>query len=103
RAYVSGRSTSWAAATSTGCPTRPATCRRAARHASCVEIAAGDRGASARETYARCMSGLEQMGVGVVAPRDMALDRELRRWVPDDGSVFCTDRKSVGQGGRGAG
>lgn len=36
------------------------------------------------------MSGLEQIGVGIVAPHDMALDRELWRWVPDDVSVFCT-------------
>ncbi|NEU35177.1 decarboxylase, partial [bacterium LRH843] len=28
-----------------------------------------------------------QLGVGVVAPFDFALDRELWRWVPDDVSL----------------
>jgi maleate isomerase len=31
-----------------------------------------------------------QRGVGVVAPFDFALDRELWRWVPDDISLFLT-------------
>jgi maleate isomerase len=31
-----------------------------------------------------------QRGVGVVAPFDLALDRELWRWVPDDVSLFLT-------------
>ncbi len=31
-----------------------------------------------------------QVGVGVVVPHDMALDRELWRWVPDDVSLFLT-------------
>jgi maleate isomerase len=33
---------------------------------------------------------LAQAGVGVVVPHDMALDRELWRWVPDDVSLFLT-------------
>ena len=36
------------------------------------------------------MISLDQTGLGLVAPHDMALDRELWRWVPDDVSVFCT-------------
>ena len=31
-----------------------------------------------------------QRGVGVVAPFDFALDRELWRWVPDDVSLHLT-------------
>lgn len=31
-----------------------------------------------------------QTGVGVVVPHDMALDRELWRWAPDDVSLFFT-------------
>lgn len=31
-----------------------------------------------------------QAGVGVVVPYDMALDRELWRWVPDDVSLYLT-------------
>lgn len=31
-----------------------------------------------------------QLGVGVVAPFDFALDRELWRWVPDDVSLHLT-------------
>ncbi|MFD0684647.1 maleate cis-trans isomerase family protein [Actinomadura fibrosa] len=33
---------------------------------------------------------LAQQGVGVVAPFDFALDRELWRWMPDDVSLFMT-------------
>ncbi|HWC78513.1 MAG TPA: Asp/Glu racemase [Pseudonocardiaceae bacterium] len=33
---------------------------------------------------------LTQTGVGVVAPFDFALDRELWRWAPDDVSLFMT-------------
>lgn len=33
---------------------------------------------------------LQQTGVAVVAPFDMALDRELWRWVPDDVSLYFT-------------
>lgn len=33
---------------------------------------------------------LTQRGIGVVAPFDFALDRELWRWVPDDVSLFTT-------------
>jgi maleate isomerase len=33
---------------------------------------------------------LPQRGVGVVAPFDFALDRELWRWVPDEVSLFLT-------------
>jgi maleate isomerase len=33
---------------------------------------------------------IAQAGVGVVVPHDMALDRELWRWVPDDVSLFLT-------------
>jgi maleate isomerase len=32
----------------------------------------------------------EQRGIGVVAPFDFALDRELWRWVPDDVSLYLT-------------
>ena len=32
----------------------------------------------------------ERAGVGVVVPHDMALDRELWRWVPEDVSLFLT-------------
>jgi len=31
-----------------------------------------------------------QRGIGVVAPFDLALDRELWRWVPDDASLYLT-------------
>src|SRR5436309_14363694 len=31
-----------------------------------------------------------QRGIGVVAPFDFALDRELWRWVPDDVSLYLT-------------
>jgi maleate isomerase len=33
---------------------------------------------------------LQQSGIGVVAPYDFALDRELWRWVPDDVSLHIT-------------
>ena len=33
---------------------------------------------------------LQQTGIGVVAPYDFALDRELWRWVPDDVSLHVT-------------
>ena len=33
---------------------------------------------------------LEQRGIGVVAPFDFALDRELWRWVPDNVSLYLT-------------
>jgi maleate isomerase len=33
---------------------------------------------------------LHQTGIGVVAPHDLALDRELWRWVPDDISLHLT-------------
>ncbi len=33
---------------------------------------------------------LKQHGIGVVAPFDFALDRELWRWVPDDVSLYLT-------------
>jgi maleate isomerase len=33
---------------------------------------------------------LQQVGIGVVAPYDFALDRELWRWVPDDVSLYVT-------------
>ena len=33
---------------------------------------------------------LQQSGIGVVAPCDFALDRELWRWVPDDVSLHIT-------------
>ena len=33
---------------------------------------------------------LQQTGIGVVAPYDFALDRELWRWVPDDVSLHLT-------------
>lgn len=33
---------------------------------------------------------LAQRGIGVVAPFDFALDRELWRWMPDDVSLFLT-------------
>ena len=33
---------------------------------------------------------LHQTGIGVVAPHDFALDRELWRWVPDDVSLHVT-------------
>jgi len=33
---------------------------------------------------------LSQIGIGVVAPYDFALDRELWRWVPDDVSLHLT-------------
>lgn len=36
------------------------------------------------------MPSLDQIGIAVIAPHDMALDRELWRWVPDDVSVFFT-------------
>lgn len=35
-------------------------------------------------------SNLEQRGVGVVAPFDFALDRELWRWVPENVSLYLT-------------
>ena len=31
-----------------------------------------------------------QRGIGVVAPFDLALDRELWRWAPDDASLYLT-------------
>lgn len=33
---------------------------------------------------------LAQHGIGVVAPFDFALDRELWRWTPDDVSLYMT-------------
>ena len=33
---------------------------------------------------------LSQIGIGVVAPYDFALDRELWRWAPDDVSLHLT-------------
>ena len=33
---------------------------------------------------------LQQSGIGVVAPCDFALDRELWRWMPDDVSLHIT-------------
>lgn len=33
---------------------------------------------------------LQQVGIGVVAPYDFALDRELWRWVPNDVSLYVT-------------
>lgn len=33
---------------------------------------------------------LKQHGIGVVAPFDFAMDRELWRWVPDDVSLYIT-------------
>jgi maleate isomerase len=35
-------------------------------------------------------SAAEQVGIGVVVPYDMALDRELWRWAPDDVSLLFT-------------
>ncbi|WP_197717862.1 Asp/Glu racemase [Mycobacterium basiliense] len=35
-------------------------------------------------------ASLQQLGVGVVAPSDFALDRELWRWVPDEVSLHVT-------------
>jgi maleate isomerase len=35
-------------------------------------------------------AGTEQRGIGVVAPFDFALDRELWRWVPDSVSLYLT-------------
>jgi maleate isomerase len=39
---------------------------------------------------ARVPGPSRQRGIGVVAPFDLALDRELWRWVPDDVSLFLT-------------
>ena len=36
------------------------------------------------------MSPLQQVGIGVVAPYDFALDRELWRWVPNDVTLHVT-------------
>ena len=36
-----------------------------------------------------------QRGVGVVTPFDMALDRELWRWVPDEVSLYVTRTPQV--------
>ena len=33
---------------------------------------------------------LPQTGIGIVAPYDFALDRELWRWVPDDVTLHVT-------------
>jgi maleate isomerase len=38
-----------------------------------------------------------QRGVGVVTPFDMALDRELWRWVPDDVSLYVTRTPHVAE------
>ncbi|HEY2207308.1 MAG TPA: Asp/Glu racemase [Pseudonocardia sp.] len=42
------------------------------------------------ELPAPSASGGHQRGIGVVAPFDFALDRELWRWVPDDVSLYLT-------------
>lgn len=36
------------------------------------------------------MRFVDQIGIGVVVPHDMALDRELWRWVPDDVTLHLT-------------
>ncbi|MHA6799423.1 maleate cis-trans isomerase family protein [Bounagaea algeriensis] len=36
------------------------------------------------------MRFVDQLGIGVVVPHDMALDRELWRWVPDDVTLHLT-------------
>src|SRR5690625_5240267 len=36
------------------------------------------------------MRSVEQVGIGMVVPHDMALDRELWRWVPEDVSLHLT-------------
>jgi maleate isomerase len=41
-------------------------------------------------TPARNFGPASQRGIGVVAPFDLALDRELWRWVPDDVSLYIT-------------
>ena len=38
---------------------------------------------------------LLQTGIGIVAPYDFALDRELWRWVPDDVTLQSTIRPGV--------
>lgn len=38
----------------------------------------------------RLTQPLPQHGIGVVVPHDMALDRELWRWAPDDVSLYVT-------------
>ncbi len=40
-------------------------------------------------------SAVAPPGVGVVVPHDMALDRELWRWTPDDVSLYLTRTPSV--------
>ncbi|GAA1482670.1 Asp/Glu/hydantoin racemase [Gordonia sinesedis] len=41
--------------------------------------------------YSAAVEGpAEQIGIGIVCPFDMALDRELWRWMPDDVSLYCT-------------
>jgi maleate isomerase len=40
---------------------------------------------------------LLQTGIGIVAPYDFALDRELWRWVPDDVSLYLTRMPYVPQ------
>lgn len=39
---------------------------------------------------------LAQLGVGIVVPHDMALDRELWRWAPDDVSLHLTRTPHIG-------
>src|SRR5690625_2594591 len=36
------------------------------------------------------MRSVEQVGIGMVVPHDMALDRELWRWAPEDVSLHLT-------------
>lgn len=40
--------------------------------------------------YTETTAPVQQPGIGVVAPFDFALDRELWRWVPDDVSLYLT-------------
>jgi maleate isomerase len=42
------------------------------------------------ELSAGLVEPVRQQGIGVVAPFDFALDRELWRWVPDDVSLYLT-------------
>ncbi|WP_174844670.1 maleate cis-trans isomerase family protein [Cryobacterium ruanii] len=50
-----------------------------------------DAAAAARQIYRPPTEGpLRQRGIGVICPFDMALDRELWRWMPPEVSLFFT-------------
>ena len=58
----------------------------------CTSGSSGDAGSAGRAHRAvvGLPSLLTQHGIGVVAPFDFALDRELWRWAPDDVSLYLT-------------